>query len=105
MIGVEDLFGPLDVELVDAGLGPGKVAQPLEVRARDLIFGRRRINRRKPGKLSVGLASRLVWELCRVELFLQRCKLRLVAFAKLFLNRLELLSKNVVALPLIEVPL
>ncbi len=100
MIRVEDVARFLDVELVLGGDRPRQLDQPLEVGARDGVLRRRRLHDLEPLVLLerglLGLRRHL--RLGDLLLELLEIAARLVQLAELFLDRLELLAQDVLAL-------
>ena len=99
---VEDRVGLGDVHAVRRFLLPRHRHEPVDVGARDGVFGRRRRHLRETIELARRLGARLLRHARGVDLLTERVDLlrALVALAELLLNRLHLLAQIVVALGL-----
>ena len=107
VIGVEDLAGVGDVEVVVGLRRPGQLGEPLEVGADDAVLGGGGRQLLEPAELAVGLLARALGQARRLDPLAQLVDLRLalVALAELVLDRLELLAQVVLALPLLDLRL
>ena len=104
VVGVEDLAGVLDVEVVGGRLRPRQVDQPLQVGADDAVLGRRRGQALEPRELALGGPLRVLGQLGRLDPLAQLVDLGLglVLLAELALDRLQLLAQVVLALTLLD---
>ena len=107
MVVVELALGVLQVEVVDARLGPRQVGQPLEVGARDRVLRLARLHVAHALELAVGGLLRLLGQVRVLEsaLELLDAALVVVLVAELFLDGLELLAQVVLALRLAHLAL
>ena len=65
VVGVEDLAGVGDVEVVLGPRAPRQLDEPLEVGADDAVLGGRGRQALEPAELAVGLLARLLRQLAR----------------------------------------
>ena len=102
MVGVEDLAGTAKVEPVLARLAPGEHREPVEVGPHDRVLGRAWVHPREPLDLALGLGQDLVGGIGLLEPLPELVELGVLRLplAKLFLDRLDLLSEEMVALGL-----
>ena len=102
VVGVEDLPGVLDVEVVLGPLGPGKVGDPVEVGAGHGVLGAGRGDGLEAVELLVGDLLHVGRETGLLEPFAQLVELLLLLaqLAQLLLDGLELLAQVVLALGL-----
>ena len=101
VVRVEDVARRLDVELVLGRDRPGQLDQPLQVGARDGVLGRRRLHHLEPLELlDRDLLGRrpASWPPAIFSRKSSRSPPRLVDLAQLFLDGLELLAQDVLAL-------
>ncbi len=104
VVGVEDLAGMADVEVVLGLLRPGQLDQPLEVGADDPVLGRRRWQLFQPRELALGGFAGVLGQVGRLDLLPQLVDfgLLLVALAELVLDRFHLLAQEELALALVD---
>ena len=107
VVGVEDLAGVLDVEVVVGLLRPRQLDQPLEVGADDAVLGGGGRQPLEPRELAVGGLAGLLGQPGRLDPLAQLVDLRLglVPLAELALDRLQLLAQVVLALALVDLRL
>jgi hypothetical protein len=107
VIGVQDLLGAVQVEGVFGALRPGQCHEPVQVGARDRVFGGRDRHLGEPIELTKRFLLDQLRHAGAVDL---RAKLvdvlgLIVSLAQLFLDRLELLAEEVLALILADLGL
>ena len=104
MVGVENLAGVLDVEIVGGPLVPGEVEEPVEVGPDHAVLGGGRGEPLEPAELAVGDPARLLGQRRALDPLPQLVDLGLllVALAELLLDRAELLAQVVLALALVD---
>ena len=100
VVRVQDVARFLDVELVLRRDRPGQFDQPLEIRARHRVLGRRRLHHLQPFELLHRDLLGVGRHLGRHDLLAEVVQIaaRLVDLAQLFLDRLQLLAQDVLAL-------
>ena len=100
MIGVEDLFRVLEIDELVGPLVPGQRDQPVEIGARHGVFGGSGRHLREAIELAEGLFLHRVGHPDGVDLRAQLLGFLglLISLAELFLDGLELLAKEVLAL-------
>src|SRR5450631_1211413 len=100
VVGVEDVARRLDVELVLGRDRPGELHQPLEVRPRDGVLGRRRLHHLQAIELLQRDLLGLGRHLGRQHLLAEVVEIAagLVDLAQLFFDCLQLLAQHVLAL-------
>jgi len=107
MIGVQHSPRFRDVEVVRRLLAPRQRDQPVEVRPRHRVLGRRRRHLAEPVQLPEGLLLGLLGHAGRLDLLPELVELlgAVVGRAELLLDRLELLPQIVFALALADLGL
>ena len=107
VVGVEHALGPDEVDDFVGALRPGQRNQPVEIRARDRVFGGRDRHLRQAIELALGLLLYGVRHAGRLDLLAQLFDFLglIVALAQLLLNRLHLLAQEVFALVLADLRL
>ena len=107
MVGVEDLAGLLEVEVVLGRLVPGDGEDPVEVGADDAVLRRGRGQLLEARQLPVRRLQRLLGQVGLVDLLAQLLELGLlgIAFAELVLDCLHLLAQEVLPLRLLHLRL
>ena len=104
MILVEDGARVLEVEVVLGRLRPRQAEDPVEVGPDDAVLGRRRRQLLEAGELAPGRLEDVLRQALLLDLLAELVDLGLlvVALAQLFLDRLELLAEEVLALALVD---
>ena len=104
---VEHAAGVLEVEVVLRRLLPGQAEDPFQIAADDAVLGGRCRQTLEPSQLPLGRFPDVLGELRLVEALAQLVQLRLlgVALAQLGLDRLQLLTQEVLALALLHLGL
>ena len=107
VIGVEHALGARQVDHFVGALAPRQRDQPVEIRARDRVFGGRDRHLRQPIELALGFLLDRVRHAGGFDLFAKLFDFLglIVAFAELLLNRLHLLAQEVFALVLADLRL
>ena len=107
VIGIEDLAGVGDVEVVVGALGPGQLDEPLEVGADHAVLGGRRRQLLQPRQLALGGLLGVLGQLRRLQPLAQLVDLGLlfVGLPQLVLDRLHLLAQEELALALVDLRL
>ncbi len=107
VVGVQDLARVGEIEVVLRRGVPRQRGDPLQIGAHDAVLGHRRLQALEAAELTIDLLGDLVGELERLQLGAQLVGLRLglVALPQLFLDGLELLAQEEVALPLVHLGL
>ena len=95
---LEDLLGPVELQVVFAPLAPGQLGDGLEVGADDLGLHRLPVHPAEAAELAVHLLADLLRQLLGVELLAQLLELLGAVLAELLLDRLELLAQEHLAL-------
>ena len=101
---VEDLLRIGEIEVVDGGLVPRQRGDPVEVGADDAVLGRRGRKPLEPSELAVDGLLDLLGKLHRLEPGAELLDLSGfgIAFAELFLDRLQLLAEEELPLPFLH---
>ncbi len=104
MILVENRTHVSEVEIVLGRDDPWHVAQPLEIRSGDVVFGRLGRNALQPCQLAIGFLAHDLGHAGLLDLLLELgdLALRIVTFAELLANRLHLLAKQELPLTFVE---
>ncbi len=107
MVGVEDLAGVCEVEVVVGERSPRERQDPLEVGADHAVLRGRRRQLLEPAELALCRLGDVLRQRQLAETLAQLVHFRLlgVGLAELLLDRLELLAEEVLALPLLHLRL
>ena len=107
VVGVEDLAGVGDIEVVLGLFRPGQLDQPLEVGADHAMLGGGGGQLLQPRQLALSGLLGVLWELCLLDPLAQlvHLGLLLVALPQLVLNRFQLLAKEELALAFVDLRL